>query len=221
MGPRRCGPTQFSVLMRYRCGNFGCSEKLKWSSRCIKYRVSYWYCCSWFGGCENLPRKRGAHLEEGRLGGSDASDGWDDKIVMMRKENKRTRLDSLTFVAISDFCELEFFCSWGWACLRLFRLKRRLGVGLRWLRVQHSKLVSSNGIRKVCEKVLGSNLIGWRLFDLGGLGFTRFSLADVSGVAWQVWLIYLTLGLKLFLKWFKVVPDLGEIFRSTRNHFSS
>ena len=61
----------------------------------------------------------------------------------------------------------------------------------------------------MCEKVLGSNLIGWRLFDLGGLGFTRFSLADVSGVVWQVGLIYLTLGLKLFLKWFKVVPGFG------------
>lgn len=97
MGPSRSGPTQCSELTRYRWLNLGSSEKLKWSSRCSKYRVSYWYRSSCFGRLllwwwgvlevENLPRNLGA-----RRGEMDSKEWEDDCRARMKKtiENNNT-----------------------------------------------------------------------------------------------------------------------------------
>ena len=149
MGPRRSGPTQLSLLMRYRSGKFGSSEKLKWSSRCEKYLVSYRYCCCWFGGWENLPRKRRAHLEEGDC---DARDGWEWLVWPFL----------LTF---SDFSIVNFWGCWG----------RLYSEGWEWdsggwecseLRWSHS-----NGISKVCDwwEFRKECWLGQRLVSASGL----------------------------------------------------
>ena len=84
--------------------NLGARRSWKWSSRCEKYLVSYRYCCCWFGGCENLPRKRRAHLEEGDC---DARDGWDDKVMVMTKDNRRMVGLTLLVAIFWFFCELR------------------------------------------------------------------------------------------------------------------